>query len=248
MRSFLFSRRASRGNALFLILIAVALFAALAYAVTQSGRGGSGGVGREQATLHAARILQVATGARNAVTRMMLINGCTDTQLSFHHASAPYAATYVNAAAPADFSCHLYNSAGGAVVYEPSSKQWFDTGFTDSESSYYLYTTPGCIVGIGTSGGGSCVSSGVELVFSLLFVRRDICVAINNMLGIVNPGGNPPDDNFSAIQNFSEFDGDYTFTAVQLDTAVTNGHPAACIGDDTGAPGGYVFYMALLER
>ena len=68
-----------KGNALFLILIAVALFAALSYAVTQSGRSG-GGVDKEQEIITAAQITDYFASLQSAALRMTL-RGTTFTNL-----------------------------------------------------------------------------------------------------------------------------------------------------------------------
>lgn len=60
------------GNALFLILIAVALFAALSYALTSSGRG-SGNIDREQADIIAARILSQISDWESRRQRLELL-------------------------------------------------------------------------------------------------------------------------------------------------------------------------------
>tara|TARA_B100000686_G_scaffold327900_1_gene387276 strand:+ start:2215 stop:2541 length:327 start_codon:yes stop_codon:yes gene_type:complete len=76
----------AQGNALFLILIAVALFAALSYAVTNSGRG-SAGVDREQAEIYASQILQQASALEAAVMRLTITGGCSDTDINFWQVS-----------------------------------------------------------------------------------------------------------------------------------------------------------------
>ena len=69
------------GNALFLILIAVALFAALSYAVTQSGRGG-GSIDRETEEIGLAQLMQEIGRVQNAFDRMSLLGTPAD-QIEF---------------------------------------------------------------------------------------------------------------------------------------------------------------------
>ena len=65
------AKHTETGNVLFMILIAVALFAALSYAVTQSSRGGSSGIEDEKTTIGMGAINEYVTAIR---TQALLIN------------------------------------------------------------------------------------------------------------------------------------------------------------------------------
>lgn len=66
------SYKNSAGNVLFLILIAVALFAALSYAVTSSSRSSGGSVSREKMNAAFSEIQNVVTAHRTAFQRMVM--------------------------------------------------------------------------------------------------------------------------------------------------------------------------------
>ncbi|MDE2336221.1 MAG: hypothetical protein KGL10_02810 [Alphaproteobacteria bacterium] len=79
-------RRGERGNALFLILIAVALFAALSYAITESGRGG-GTIDKETVMITAGQVVQQPASVRTAMTRM-IVTGTPASSIVYTGASA----------------------------------------------------------------------------------------------------------------------------------------------------------------
>lgn len=109
--------KATDGNALFFILIAVALFAALSYAVTKSDRG-SGSITREKIGIDAANIIQYAGALQTAAQRLVIANKCNDTQISFENPNQP--GLYINPSSPLDKSCHIFDPAGGNVAWRPT--------------------------------------------------------------------------------------------------------------------------------
>ena len=107
------------GNVLFLILIAVVLFAALSYAVTSSsGSGGNKDTSEDKAKLYVAEITQYASAVRTAITWLTATSKCDDTELSFE--GPPFDGSdvdYVNPNSPNDFSCHIFHPEGGGVSF-----------------------------------------------------------------------------------------------------------------------------------
>jgi len=73
-----------RGNVIFLILIAIGLFAALSFSFSKGNRGSTTIIDKEQATLIATEIINYARSIKNAVHELQ-INGCDDTEISFEN-------------------------------------------------------------------------------------------------------------------------------------------------------------------
>lgn len=99
-----------KGNALFLILIAVALFAALSYAITQGSRG-SGGIEKEQEQLDTAVNQQCTAYVERGENVLQVIGGCSVGQISYELPDGRNS----NSSAPLDKSCHLFDAAGAGL-------------------------------------------------------------------------------------------------------------------------------------
>jgi len=242
-----------KGNALFLILIAVALFAALSYAVTQSGRSG-GGVDREQVILKASQVTQYAANIEQAITRMRVINGCADTDISFANSTiAGYEHTPVQ---PSE--CRVFEVDGGGLSYDRPQTSWLDT--TESAESlygYYHLSGRSCLFEM-PNDGASCWSDGLdneELFLSIHYIDKDICMEINDNFGITNPSGDAPEDIGCAVSSgkFKGIYGEATGVNTTLDPATDafSGKFSGCYkakAGCVGVPTGYHFYHVLIAR
>ncbi|PZP57489.1 MAG: hypothetical protein DI586_00190 [Micavibrio aeruginosavorus] len=168
------------GNVLFLILIAIVLFAALAYAVTQSSRSGGTDVNSEKADLAAAQIAQYGAQISTAVMRVRVGNGCSETEINFENplmTHPDYWGGSTNTTAPADGRCNIFGPNGGGAVYWDARKQLPND---DPVYNYLTFTTKVGVKNVGTDAS--------ELMMYFVMASNDqakkICEAYNKRLGI----------------------------------------------------------------
>ena len=233
-------RHTQSGNALFIILIAVALLGALSYAVTQSNRGGVTALTDEKAKLYATEILDYAQVVANAVAQLRL-RGCDETEISFENNVA--SAIYTNSNSPSDKTCHVFHPSGGGLSWNVPDDGMVAGGA--SADSWGVYESNE-IQGIGTSGGND---ENVDIALFLKNITLSICLNINNRLSVDNSLGTPPGD--TGIEDNS-FNGSFNAENILGDEdPALAGQKAACYVD--GGVGlnpaeQNVFYKVLIAR
>lgn len=164
------------GNVLFLILIAVALFAALSYAVTGSSRSSGAQISADQARILAAEIRQYASSIEQAITKLSVINGCGDNEISFDNpVTQGYAdIDLANPRSPSDFSCHVFHPNGGGLAY----RTWDDKFLGDTGNASYLpvkgYSLFMARLQVLDHG-----TEKAEMLFVVPWLKPEICNALN---------------------------------------------------------------------
>lgn len=186
------------GNVLFLILIAVALFAALSFAMTYSSRSGAGNANRETLNVAISDVLNHFTQVRTAVQRLILTGGCDEKSVRFWHESRLGATNAGRYGDGSDTACEIYHPNGGSVPYRtrPMSLE------TSDLNEFAVISNR--IQDIGTTN-NTLDSDGQNTAADLLIfinVPRDACIIANEKLGVENPGGNPPQYTISTTSTF----------------------------------------------
>lgn len=231
--------RRQSGNVLFVILIAVALFAALSYVVTQE-RTGTKDISEDKANLLASQITSYASSVAGAVLRLKNIGGCTDEMISFEN---PLVSGYLNSNAPADKHCHVFHPSGGGLSFQ-SNFGGIDTKTVISARFQIngLYTatlTPGNLYN--------------DLALYML-VDEKTCAAVNKLMGFSVKGlaidnQLPTTQYWTGTYNMSPIDGapDDGETVSGARSFYMRGHISACwkYGGDTTT---HVFYHVLVAR
>ena len=234
-------RRTEKGNVLFLILIAVALFAALSYAVTQSSRTGGGATDGEANLVNSAQVTQYPASVRTAIVRM-IIGGTDVTQLNFDPPSEfGTTCTAVSAA------CVFHPSGGGATAVSAPAA----VSATGSQVEW-IFTSDYGIENIGTTAN--------DIIAMFPGIAGSVCTHLNTELGIGAAVDADSDSvgvgatTLPAAANIMKSGNLGIGTAAAAPTTLIDGdfsgQPFGCYDQDDSASGGatFVYYHVLVER
>lgn len=223
------------GNVLFLILIAVILFAALSYAVTSSTRQPQSTIG-EATSIAAAQITQYPSGLRTAMLRMM-ISGVSAESLEFN--------------APSDFVSltnserGIFHPNGGGAVYQTVPVNIMENG----TQGVWHFNAEFEIDNIGAETASSF--EGNDITAFLPGISYEVCLHLNKRHGI---GSTIPNSSADLSGKYLiDMDDSYTLPSEEtiLGTAGSNGtdaltgQPFGCFQNNSSE---YVYYHALVER
>lgn len=227
------------GNALWFILLVVALFGALTATLSRNTSSVNQAGNIEQARVKAASILRYSTAVQTAINQMML-RGISENELDFEE----FGEDHTNTNCEND-DCKVFNTSGGGLSYRKLSSVISEDLDTDTNwiaSAQNLVYLAGC---------DEKSSDCTDLLLIAPNIPRALCMQINTLQNITNTNNEPP--KASVFLTNIAFDGTYTDTinsyalgetkASGADSEIQSKN-AACIEYSDK----YYFYQLLIAR
>lgn len=223
------------GNALWFILLVVALFGALTATLSRNVGTVNQAGDIEQARIRASSILRYTTSIENAI-QTMVMQGMSESDLDFSQIGTDYENTNCT-----DDNCKIFKGGGipyrslSSVMSGSTSQDWV----VSAQNFVYL---AGC-----DDANNTCT----DLLLVAPEVPKSVCLQINSMQGITNTNGNPPqmgsfliDEKFNGA--FTNIISNHAIGGINPTTEApeVQGRSAACVE----VSGTYYFYQLLLAR
>lgn len=230
------------GNALWFILITIALFGALTAMLSRN----SGSVNQsgdiEQSRIKASALLRYSKSVETTVQQMRL-NGTSENDLDFVAIDAAHDNPNCT-----DTSCEVFGAEGGGIQFKSPS----DIVDVDSYTGSWHVSTANFVYQVGCNdSNNSCT----ELLLLATDMPRDICLQVNAILDTSNPSGDAPQIN--EIIEGTAYTGAYDTTINGDAIGGTNaaneapelrGKMAGCVFEFGSAQNKYHFYQVLIPR
>lgn len=227
-------RRSESGNVLFLILIAVALFAALSYAVTQSTRSGGGDASKETNLVNAAGITQYPASVKTAITRMVISSSIDPDDLLFDTPST------FGTLLTADQPNAVFYPAGGGATYVEAPASVMQT----NAAGVWHFNGENQVENIGTYN-ATLDATNADLIAFLPNVKKAVCDSIHAKLGLsVVPADITNSAALDIASDMDKADPNIDAGGGTIDATALVGQPQGCFIQS----GNYVYYHVVAER
>jgi hypothetical protein len=227
---------AQRGNVLFYILIAIALLAALTYAVAQSSRGNVSQLSAEKGRLLATEIIEYSNIMASAVAQLKL-RGVKESELCFDDAG--WGNNDYDHAGCADSLHKIFHPQGGGLTWTRAPHEAMSTALV-ADDRWHIYSDNE-VQDVGTTCADDNCS---ELILVVDELSQVVCEEIDILLNIIAKGEAVPSDNSDIGE--TTFKGTYGYTNT-INNVDLNGRTTGCF-EKTNPPAEYTFYKVLIAR
>ncbi len=229
------------GNVFAMVMIGVVLFGALMYTFSRSAKQGTGNLTSKKVEVLASDMIGYAQRLERGFNRAMS-NGCSETFISFEVAAEPDFPA--NPDAPADFSCHVFNPAGGGI--SPVPEESFGITGLDIRPS-----GGSALSGIGTHDAGNAEGH-QDVVVWFSGIPAELCTELNKRMNFT--AAIPVVTDSQAWEYGQELIVNQHFGTTIIDLGALSGYTGGCVHRN-GAPTnayhlaeGYSFYYVIYPR
>ena len=247
--------KSQSGNALWFILVAIALLAALTFALTQNSSKQADNLSSEQARIVAQQTMRDFNEYTQGVQKLMQFNNCSESQISFENTFIDPPSTYHNPKSPPDHRCKMFMPEGAGLVRRSAPTGLHDRSKVAADTRWAVAGNLS-VNGVGPENEEetTCTTNCAELVMGNEFVDPEVCRQYNQLLKI-NDG--QPVAAGSSVDWEEPYIGEFTagtssseriYEGSGDETSLLWGRTSACFYTTQGAYKNHQIYHVLIGR